>query len=813
MADYSNLNLLKMATGSNSGGWGTRTNENWDRIDSFSSGYISISIASITAYTLDTAEGEKIDAEGTAGVGGGTGWNKVIKFTGNPGGTCDVTIRPLTSERWYFVTNANGSGHSIRFTQEAVAPGTNYVTLADGYSTIIYADGGNVYRVLDNLETATIKATTFIGALTGTASLVSVTDNSADTAFPVVFNDESNALLDDTGAFTYNPNSSTLVATTFSGNATTATKLDTARAINGVDFNGTIPITVTAAAGTLTGATLASGVTASSLTSIGTVATGVWNGTSIGTSYTDAKVESVVAGNLIDVSGATGDVTVNVDLDELSTSTSDADGDYFAVVDTSNAQKKLTKANIDISGFNDAVATAITGTGALNAGSITSGFGSINVGSSAITTTGTLTADLTGTVLTATQGSITTAASLTTVGTVENGTWSSDITMGSGDNLEVDGGTIKLDGNFPEDEENVFMGSDGGASIAAGGCENTGIGDKAGRYITTGAGNTFVGHKAGTSDVTNKLTGDANVGLGASSLNNVTTGQYNTAIGSASGHALVGGSSNVMIGRHAGYGTNRSSNILIGPEVGTTDIGADSILVIDDGNQASDQNKKYFIYGDMANGTFRMNAEHDLTNHQFTISNRDIDVSGGGSILKLDSDGLGATTFNYIECGEPTGSSLVFKVRGDGNVYNDNEVYSTPADYADMFEWSDGNPDAEDRIGLSVVLDGEGGIRIATGSDAAEDVVGIVSGTACMVGNAAWSKWDKTFLKDDFGRPTDQPNPDYDESLEYVPRGDRAEWAIIGLTGRVHLRKGSPAHPSWRKIRDVSAVTEEWLVR
>lgn len=60
--------------------------------------------------------------------------------------------------------------------------------------------------------------------------------------------------------------------TSVSGNAGTATSLATARAINGVNFDGTTAITVTAAAGTLTGATLNSGVTASSLTSVGTLA-------------------------------------------------------------------------------------------------------------------------------------------------------------------------------------------------------------------------------------------------------------------------------------------------------------------------------------------------------------------------------------------------------------------------------------------------------------------------------------------------------------------------------------------------------------
>ena len=56
------------------------------------------------------------------------------------------------------------------------------------------------------------------------------------------------------------------------GNAATATALANARTINGVSFNGTANITVRAAAGTLTGATLKSTVVTSSLTSLGTIA-------------------------------------------------------------------------------------------------------------------------------------------------------------------------------------------------------------------------------------------------------------------------------------------------------------------------------------------------------------------------------------------------------------------------------------------------------------------------------------------------------------------------------------------------------------
>lgn len=55
------------------------------------------------------------------------------------------------------------------------------------------------------------------------------------------------------------------------------------------------------------------------------------------------------AGTALDLSGT----TFNVDLSELSTSVTDGDGDFFVVVDSLNAQRKLTKANINISGFNN----------------------------------------------------------------------------------------------------------------------------------------------------------------------------------------------------------------------------------------------------------------------------------------------------------------------------------------------------------------------------------------------------------------------------------------------------------------------------
>ena len=94
------------------------------------------------------------------------------------------------------------------------------------------------------------------------------------------------------------------------------------------------------------------------------------DGTTSWVAATTGDVTGVTAGNLLDGGGSSGDVTLDVDLSEASTSTTDGDGDYFIVVDAANAQYKLTKANIALSGMNNdsgwttnvGTVTSVTGT-------------------------------------------------------------------------------------------------------------------------------------------------------------------------------------------------------------------------------------------------------------------------------------------------------------------------------------------------------------------------------------------------------------------------------------------------------------------
>lgn len=73
----------------------------------------------------------------------------------------------------------------------------------------------------------------------GTAALVTVTDSTANSNFPVVFHDESNALLDDTGALRYNPSTGTLLVPNLQVAGTTTT-VDTVtmNAANAIVFEG-----------------------------------------------------------------------------------------------------------------------------------------------------------------------------------------------------------------------------------------------------------------------------------------------------------------------------------------------------------------------------------------------------------------------------------------------------------------------------------------------------------------------------------------------------------------------------------------------
>ena len=139
----STLNLELQASGENSGTWGTITNNNLQKIESATKGYVSVAIAS-TSDSLTATDGSTTDEQS----------NAIIKLTGTLTG--NTTMQCEAVENWYIVDNAATMGTYTLGFKPASGTATNLVA---GSKHLLYTDGSTMFDVLDDAGNITANGT------------------------------------------------------------------------------------------------------------------------------------------------------------------------------------------------------------------------------------------------------------------------------------------------------------------------------------------------------------------------------------------------------------------------------------------------------------------------------------------------------------------------------------------------------------------------------------------------------------------------------------------------------------------------------
>lgn len=226
------------------------------------------------------------------------------------------------------------------------------------------------------------------------------------------------------------------------------------------------------------------------------------------------------------------------------------------------------------------------------------------------------------------------------------------------------------------------------------------------------------------------------------------------------------------------------------------------ILNLIDGNKADGAYSTAFNSYTSANGVYSSCfGNYTIANaYQLVMGRYNIDTAGPTSLTDLSG------SLFVVGNGHFGAKSNAFRVETIGAVLSAGPFGTQGADYAEWFEWTDGNPNKEDRRGQFVTLDGHR-IRLATAKDSY--ILGVVSSNPAIIGNTQDDQWQGMFLRDIYGAPileevmepayTDDEgiehpaqlvtrkkvNPDYDAEQVYIPRSDRPEWAAIGMMGQL----------------------------
>lgn len=320
---------------------------------------------------------------------------------------------------------------------------------------------------------------------------------------------------------------------------------------------------------------------------------------------------------------------------------------------------------------------------------------------------------------------------------------------------------------------------------------NAALDDKMTKENPTGSGSVSINRRS-----------DTVIGYRSTAIGEFTTASdsYSTAIGY---YAESSAKYSVAIGYSSA--SNGQGSVAIGHE--TTASGYDSVSM-GYGATAAGTNSISIGYGTTANGMYStaMGAYTTANWFQHTTGKYNREVSGPVAFNTQSSNNSDALFLVGYGTTSTDGANA-FRVSSGGKCFGTTAFGASGADFAELFEWTDGNPNNEDRRGLFVALDGEK-IKIANEGD---DYIGVISGAQAFIGNSASEEWQGKYLTDVFGERLTQEievpevvdeetgeivtpattatqyvvNPDYDPDRDYTMRENRKEWGIVGLLGQI----------------------------
>lgn len=320
---------------------------------------------------------------------------------------------------------------------------------------------------------------------------------------------------------------------------------------------------------------------------------------------------------------------------------------------------------------------------------------------------------------------------------------------------------------------------------------NAALDDKMTKENPTGSGSVSINRRS-----------DTVIGYRSTAIGEFTTASdnYSTAIGY---YAESSAKYSVAIGYSSA--SNGQGSVAIGHE--TTASGSDSVSM-GYGATAAGNNSISIGYGTTANGMYStaMGVYTTANWFQHTTGKYNREVSGPVAFNTQSSNNSDALFLVGYGTTSTDGANA-FRVSSGGKCFGTTAFGASGADFAELFEWTDGNPNNEDRRGLFVALDGEK-IKIANEGD---DYIGVISGAQAFIGNSASEEWQGKYLTDVFGERLTQEievpevvdeetgeivtpattatqyvvNPDYDPDRDYTMRENRKEWGIVGLLGQI----------------------------